>query len=178
MHLPVHGEVQGSHARGHEAMLHIQHKMPVIHIALTAGYIRHHQLNHVEGGAKRGWGFQGAIWQPSKLLVLKHEKTPYGKEYLRMTSQLKRSLASHNKIDSYALSQSLLRQDISWTSFPTNWRTITFLYIIRQLSTFAVTQHFCHWYMSSNICSPLAYWALHSKYTNLFAVSAMRENDL
>lgn len=176
MHLSVHGEVQGSHAWGYEAMLHIQHKMSVIHIALTAGYIRHHQLNHVEGRAKRGWGFQETIWQLSKLLALKHEKNLYGKEYLRMISNLKWPSACLNKIDCYALSQSLLRQDISWTSFPTNKRVITFPCVLRQLSTSVVTQKFCHWCMSSNICSPLAYWAFHSKYTRLFAVSAISEN--
>lgn len=31
-------------------------------------------MNHEEGGAKRGRGFQEAICQLPKLLVLKHEK--------------------------------------------------------------------------------------------------------
>lgn len=60
------------------------HEMPVIDmLALTAAGIRHHQMNHEEGGVKRGWGFQEAIWQLSELLVLKHEKTLYGKEFWR-----------------------------------------------------------------------------------------------
>lgn len=71
-----------------------------------AGFIRHYQMNHEEGGAKRGRGFQEAIWQLSKLLILKHEKNLCGKEHLRMISNLNWLSTCHNNLDLYPFSKS------------------------------------------------------------------------